>query len=56
MCFGAQNNRLIEAVLLSTHNICIGWEMKKIIFEYALLTGGLKLLLLEYFFWFDIMN
>ena len=24
MCFGAQKNRLIETVLLSTHNICFG--------------------------------
>ena len=24
ICFGAQTNRLIEAVLLSTHNICFG--------------------------------
>ena len=24
MCFGAQKNRLIEAVLLGTHNICFG--------------------------------
>ena len=26
---GAQKNRLIETVLLSTHNICFGWEIKK---------------------------
>ena len=24
MCLGAQKNRLIETVLLSTHNICFG--------------------------------
>ena len=24
ICFGAQKNRLIETVLLSTHNICFG--------------------------------
>ena len=24
VCFGAQKNRLIEMVLLSTHNICFG--------------------------------
>ena len=41
MCFGAQKNRLIETVLLSTHNICFGLEIKKIIFQYALLSGGL---------------
>ena len=26
---GAQKNRLIEKVLLSTHNICFGWEIRK---------------------------
>ena len=25
---GAQKNRLNETVLLSTHNICFGWEIK----------------------------
>ena len=29
MCFGAQKNRLIETVLLSTHNICFGSEIWK---------------------------
>ena len=29
ICFGAQKNRLIETVLLSTHNICFRWEIKK---------------------------
>ena len=29
---GAQNNRLIDTVLLSTHNICFGLELRKIIF------------------------
>ena len=29
---GAQKNCLIETVLLSTQNICIGWEIRKIIF------------------------
>ena len=28
---GAQKNHLIETVLLSTHNICFGWEIRKII-------------------------
>ena len=42
MCFGAQKNRLIETVLLITHNICFGWEIKKIIFLYTLLSGGLE--------------
>ena len=29
---GAQKNRLIETVLLSTHNICFGWEIRKLFF------------------------
>ena len=37
----AQKNRLIETVLLSTHNICFGREIKKIVFQYTLLSGGL---------------
>ena len=41
--FGAQKNRLIETVLLSTHNICFGWEIRKLIFCYTLLTKGLVL-------------
>ena len=36
-----QKNRLIETVLLSTHNIRFGSEIRKIIFQYALLSGGL---------------
>ena len=36
---GAQKNRLIEIVLLSTHNICFGSEIRKIIFKCALLAG-----------------
>ena len=40
---GAQKNHLIETVLLSTHNICFGWEIRKIIFHYALLTRGMCL-------------
>ena len=38
---GAQKNRLNETVLLSTHNIWIGWEIRKLIFDYTLLSGGL---------------
>ena len=38
---GAQKNRLIETVLLSTHNICFDWGIAKIIFKYTLLSGGL---------------
>ena len=40
MCFGAQKNCLIETILLSTHNICFGREIRKIIFNYTLLFGG----------------
>ena len=38
---GAQKNRLIETVLLSTHNICLGLVIRKIIFYYILLPGSL---------------
>ena len=38
---GAQKNRLIETVLLSTHNICFCSEIRKMIFDYVLLTKGL---------------
>ena len=40
---GAQKNRLIETVLLSTHNICFGLETRKLIWVYTLLTKGLML-------------
>ena len=35
---GTQKNRLIETVLLSTHNICFGREIRKLNFRYTLLT------------------
>ena len=38
ICFGCSKNRLIETVLLSTHNICFGLEIRKLNFRYALLT------------------
>ena len=41
---GAQKNRLIETVLLSTHNICFGREIRKLFFCYILLTKGLSTL------------
>ena len=41
---GAQKNRLIETVLLSTYNICFGGEIRKLIFWYTLLTKGLTLI------------
>ena len=34
----ALKNRLIEMVLLSTHNICFGLEIRKLNFCYTLLT------------------
>ena len=36
-----KNNFLNETVLLSTHNMCFGLEIRKIIFSYAYLSGGL---------------
>ena len=36
---GAQKNRLIEKFLLSTHNICFGWEIRKLIVSYAPLSN-----------------
>ena len=41
MCFGWSKNRLIETVLLSTHNTCFGWEIRKINFSYAFLFESL---------------
>ena len=38
---GAQKNRLIETVLFSTHNICFGLEIRKLIFDFAHLSCGL---------------
>ena len=38
---GAQMNRLIETVLLSTHNICFELEIRNFIFDYVLLSVGL---------------
>ena len=38
----AQKNRLIQTVLLSTHNICFGLEIRKLIFRYALLAKVLS--------------
>ena len=34
-----QKNRLIATVVLSTHNVCFGWEIMKLFFNYALLTA-----------------
>ena len=41
ICFGCSKEMLIETVLLSTHNICIVWEIRKLIFIYALYSKGL---------------
>ena len=38
---GTQKNRLIEMLLLSSHNICFGGEVRKSILDYALLSEGL---------------
>ena len=38
---GASKNRLNETVLLCTHNICFGWEIRQITFNYALLPRNL---------------
>ena len=35
ICLGAQKNRLIETVLLSTHNICFSLEIRKLNFRYT---------------------
>ena len=35
---GAQMNRLIETVLLSTHNICFGCKIRKSFFCFSILT------------------
>ena len=35
---GAQKNRLMETVLLNTHNICFGWETTESFFIYTLLS------------------
>ena len=40
---GAQKNRLIETVLLSTKNICFGQEKRKINFAYSPFSGGLHI-------------
>ena len=39
--FGAYKNHLIVTVLLSTHTICFGLEMRQLITWYALITKAL---------------
>ena len=50
---GTQKNCLIEMVLLSTHNICFGGEIKKLIFSNALLFGDFVTLVLTIFISID---
>ena len=40
ICFGSSKHCLIEAVLLSTHNIMFWLRNEKVIFNYALLSGS----------------
>ena len=42
MCFVCSKESSHQTVLLSTHNICFGWEIKKIALPYAFLSGGLQ--------------
>ena len=39
---------LIDTLLLRSYNICFGWEIKKLIFNYTLLSGGLIIDLKNY--------
>ena len=41
ICSGAQKNRLSKTVYLSNHNICFRSEIRKILFNYKLLTRGM---------------
>ena len=43
MCFGHSKEPSHWDCLLITHNICFGWEIRKIIFKYTRLSGGLKI-------------
>ena len=44
---GAQKNRLIETILLSTHNICFGWGIKNSFSRYTLLTESWSIVRLD---------
>ena len=46
---GAQKNRLIETVLLSSNNICFGWEIRKK--GYALLNEDVVIAYSPYSYW-----
>ena len=41
-------NHHIETVLLNTHNICLGQEIRKNIFKYKLISGGLHSIILYF--------
>ena len=43
---GTQKNSLTESVLLSTHNVSLGREMRKLNFNYALLYRGMLTLIM----------
>ena len=49
ICFGC----LIQTVLLSAHNVCFGWEIRKLIFWYALLKSGSTLFAYGNMIWYD---
>ena len=53
---GAQKNRLNETILLSTHNICFGWDIRNLFFEYALLSWGLGRPRRQWFNYFLTVN
>ena len=41
-CLGAQKNCLCETILLSTHNICFGRGISKILVNFVVLTDGMR--------------
>ena len=43
--FWCSKEPLSEMVLLSTHNICFGWELRFFFFDHPLLSGGLGVVL-----------
>ena len=52
--FSAQKNRLFEMVLLCTHNICFGLEIRKNIFSLHILIKGLTVISLLCCFYFSV--
>ena len=51
MFWGLLKNGLNETVVLSANNIGFGWEIRKIIISYTLLSGGLDLFSFSYTFY-----